>query len=135
MKTFYVTVSSCTLILSNYIMKSWNWYIEKYFLKKQLPRCLIDKYTKELLGKILAPKTILSTIHKQDLVITLPYLGKLSHQTQARINCILKTNSLTAIFSLFSGLSWLFFLHPKTIKLFFHSGMVYQFQCHLLWGN
>ena len=40
----------------------------------------LNKWIKEFLDKILAPKAVVSTAPKTNLVITLPYLGKLSLQ-------------------------------------------------------
>ena len=54
------------------------------------PRDLIDKYIKEFVDKILAPKPVVSTVPKKELIITLPYLGKLSLQIRTRINRIMK---------------------------------------------
>ena len=46
----------------------------------------VDKYIKEFLRKILAPKTTAHTISKRDHVIVLPYLGSFSLQnTQEEI--------------------------------------------------
>ena len=50
----------------------------------------MEKWIKEFLDKILAGKTIASTVRKKDLVIALPYLGKLSLQIRTRINLITK---------------------------------------------
>ena len=38
-------------------------------------------------------------VPKKDLVIALPYLNKLSRQTGAKINCMIKANSLIVIFT------------------------------------
>ena len=40
----------------------------------------LNKWIKEFLDKILAPKAVVSTVPKTNLVIALPYLGKLSLQ-------------------------------------------------------
>ena len=58
--------------------------------KNSYPRDLVDKCIKKFLDKILAPKPVVSTIPKKDLVIALPYLGQLSLQICTRINCIMK---------------------------------------------
>ena len=50
----------------------------------------VDKCIKEFLDKILAPKPIVSTVPKKNLVIALSYLGKLSLQIHTRINRIMK---------------------------------------------
>ena len=51
---------------------------------------LVEKCIKEFLGKILAPIPVISTIPKKDLVIVVPYLGKLSLQIHTRINRVMK---------------------------------------------
>ena len=50
---------------------------------------MIDKYIKECLDKILAPKPVVSTGPIKNLVIALPKLGKLSLQIRTRINRIM----------------------------------------------
>ena len=64
--------------------------LKNVLYKNSYLRDLIDKCIKEFLGKILAPKPIVSTVPKKDLVIALPYLGKLSLQIHTRINRIMK---------------------------------------------
>ena len=51
---------------------------------------LVDKYIKEYLDKILAPKSLVSTIPNKDLVIVLLYFGNFSLQIRKRIICIMK---------------------------------------------
>ena len=58
--------------------------------KNSYPSHLVDKRIKELLDKILAPKPVVSTVAKKNLVIALPYLGKLSLQIHTRISRIMK---------------------------------------------
>ena len=58
--------------------------------KNSYPRDLADKCIKEFLDKLLAPKSVVSTVTKKDLVISLLYLGKLSLQICTRINRIMK---------------------------------------------
>ena len=48
--------------------------------KNSYPCDLVDKCIKEFLNKILAPKPVVSTVPKKNLVTALPYLGKLSLQ-------------------------------------------------------
>ena len=52
--------------------------IDKLRSKNSYLRGLVDKGIKECLDKMLAPKSIVSTVTKNDLVIALSYLGKLS---------------------------------------------------------
>ena len=46
--------------------------------KNSYPRDLVDKCIKEFLDKVPASKPVVSTVPKQNLVIALPFLGKLS---------------------------------------------------------
>ena len=64
--------------------------LKRILYKSSCPRDLVDKCIKEFLNKILALKPIVSTIPKKDLVIALPYLGKLSLHIHTRIYCIMK---------------------------------------------
>ena len=64
--------------------------LKSILYKSSYPRDLVDKCIKEFLDKILAPKPVVSTVPKKNLVIGLPYLGKLSLQIRTRINCIMK---------------------------------------------
>ena len=64
--------------------------LKSILYKNSYPRDLIDKCIKEFLDKILTPKPVVSTVTKKELIITLPYLGKLSLQIRTRINCIMK---------------------------------------------
>ena len=52
--------------------------LKSVLYENNYPRDLVDKWIKELLDKILAPKTVVSTAPKKYLVIALPYLCKLS---------------------------------------------------------
>ena len=81
--------------------------LKSILYKNSYPRDLVDKCIKEILDKILAPKPVVSTVPKKNLVIALPYLGKLSLQIRTRIN---------RISDLFSRLSAILvtFLHLKT---------------------
>ena len=47
--------------------------LKSILYKNSYPRDLVDKCIKEFLDKILAPKTVVSTVSKKDLVIALPY--------------------------------------------------------------
>ena len=51
---------------------------------------MVQKCIKEILGKILAPNTIVSIVTQKDLVISPSYLGKLSFQIHKRTNRIMK---------------------------------------------
>ena len=90
---------------------------------------MIDKCIKEFLDKILTPKPVVSTVPKKQLIITLPYLGKLSLQIRTRINRIMKNKlpycNVQFVFQTKCKISN--FLHLKTMR----SGIVYKFQ----WGS
>ena len=60
-----------------------NSYLHNFFVK-----CI-----KQFLDKVLAPKRIVSTVPKKDLIIALLYLGKSSLPMHQRINSIMKTKS------------------------------------------
>ena len=123
--------------------------------KNSYSRYLVDKCIKESLNKILAPKTTVSTVPTEDLVIALPYLSKLSLQIRKRINPIMKNNlpyNLWLVFQIECKTSN-FFSFKDRIPSFFHcivlireirvsentfsgifyavlcSGVVYYFQC------
>ena len=64
--------------------------LESILYKNSYPRDLVDKCIKEFLDKILTPKPVVSTLPKKNLVISLPYLGKLSLEICTRINRIIK---------------------------------------------
>ena len=64
--------------------------LKSIFDKNSYLHDLVDKCIKEFLVKILAPKPVVSAVPKKNLVIALPYLGKLSLQIRTRINCIMK---------------------------------------------
>ena len=75
----------------------------------------LNKWIKEFLDKILAPKAVVSTVPKTNLVIALPYLGKLSLQIPQELIAYWKINSRTVISDLFSRLTarLITFLHLK----------------------
>ena len=64
--------------------------LKRILYKNSYPLDLVDKRIKIFLDKILVLKPVVSTEPKQNLVITLPFLGKLSLQIRTRINCIMK---------------------------------------------
>ena len=84
------------------------------------------------LDKILAPKPVVSSVPKKDLLIALPYLGKLSLQIRARINCIMKTKlpyyNIRFVSQTKCKINKFFTLKDK-IPSFLRSGIVYEFQC------
>ena len=90
---------------------------------------------KEFLDKILAPKPVVSTVPKKNLVIGLQYLGKLSLQIRTirtRINRIMKNKlphcHIGFVFQTKCKISN-FFTFKDKIPSFLCSGIVYKFPC------
>ena len=81
---------------------------------------------------MLAPKPVVGTVPKKNLVIGLPYLGKLSLQIHTRINRIIKNKlpycNIQFVFQTEYKISN-FFTFKDKIPLFLRSGIVYKFQC------
>ena len=100
--------------------------------RNSYPRNLVDKCIKEFLDKILAPKPAVCTVPKKNLVIGLPYLGKLSLQICTRINRIMKNKlpycNIRFVFQTKCKISN-FFTFKDKIPSFLRSGIVYKFQC------
>ena len=101
--------------------------LKSILYKNSYPRDLVDKCIKELLDKILAPKPVVSTVPKNNLVIALPYLDKSSLQIRTRINCIMKNKlpycNIRIVFQAKSEISNLFTFTDK-IYSFLRSGIV-----------
>ena len=93
---------------------------------------MVDKCIKEFLDKILAPKPVVSTPPKKNLVTSLPYLGKLSLQIRTRINRIMKNKliycNIRSVFRTNCKISN-FFTFKEKIRSFLRSVIVYKFQC------
>ena len=114
----------CFSLCSNFI--KFNYEIDKLksiLCKNSYPRDLFDKCIKEFIDKKLAPKPVVITVPKIDLVTALPYLGKLSLQIRTRINRIIKVNSRTVISGFISGLS-LKLVNFLLLKTKFHDSYV-----------
>ena len=62
--------------------------------KNSYTRDLVNKCIKNFLAKVLKHKAVVSTVPKNDLMIVLPYLGKLPLQVRTRINRIMKKKLL-----------------------------------------
>ena len=78
------------------------------------------------------PKPVVSTVPKKDLIIALPYLGKLSLQIRTTINHIMKNKlpycNARFVFQTKCNFNN-FFTFKDKIPLFLRSGIVYKFQC------
>ena len=106
--------------------------LKSILYKNSYPRDLVDKCIKEFLDKILAPKPVVSTVPKKNLVIGLPYLGKLSLQIRTRIYCIMR-NKLPYCHIRFAFQTKCkisnFFKFKDKIPSFLRSSIVDKFHC------
>ena len=102
--------------------------LKSILYKNSYPLDLVDKCIKEFLDKILAPKPVVTTVPKKDLVIALPYLGKLSLPTHKRIKSKLSYCKIRLVFQTKCKVSN-FYTSKDKIPLFLRSGIVYKFQC------
>ena len=106
--------------------------LKSILYKSSYPRDLIDKCIKEFLDKIQTPKPVVSTVPKNELIITLPYLGKLSLQIRTRINRIMKHKLLYCnvqfVFQTKCKISN-FLTFKDKISSVLRSGIAYKFQC------
>ena len=106
--------------------------LKSILYKNSCLRDLVDKCICQFLDKILAPKTVVITVPKKNLVIVLPYLGKLSLKIRTRINRIMKNKlpycNIQFIFQTKCKISNCFIFKDKIPSLL-HSGIVYKFQC------
>ena len=99
--------------------------------KNSYPCDFVDKCIKKFLGKVLTQKVVVSTVPKKDLMIVLPYLGKLSLQIRTRINRVMKNKLPHCNFRIvFQSKCKLinFFTFKDKIPIFLHSGIVYKFK-------
>ena len=105
--------------------------LQRILYKNIYPRDLIDKCIKEFLDKILTPKPVVSTVPKKELIIIVPYLGKLSLQIGTRINRIMKSKlrycNVQFVFQTKCKIS-IFFTFKDKIPSVLCSGIVYKFQ-------
>ena len=106
--------------------------LKSVLYKNSYPLYLTDKCIKEFLDKILTPKPVVSTVPKKELIIALPYLGKLSLQVRTRINRIMKNKRPYCNVRFVFNTKWEvsnFFTFTDKILSFLRSGIVYKFQC------
>ena len=100
--------------------------------KNSYPRDFVDKYIKEFLDRVLTRKVVVSTVPKKDLMIVLPYLGKLLLQIRTRINRVMRNKlphcNLRIVFQTKCKLIN-FFTFKDKIPVFLRSGIVYKFKC------
>ena len=100
--------------------------------KNSYPRDFVDKCIKEFLDRVLTRKVVVSTVPKKDVMILLPYLGKLSLQIRSRINRVMRSKlphcNLRIVFQTKCKLIN-FFTFKDKIPVFLRSGIVYKFKC------
>ena len=100
--------------------------------KNSYPGDFVDKCIKEFLDRVLTRKVVVSTVPKKDLMIVLPYLGKLSLQIRTRINRVMRNKlphcNLRIVFQIKCKLIN-FFTFKDKIPVFLRSGIVYTFRC------
>ena len=93
---------------------------------------MVDKRIEEFLNKILAPKPVVSKVFQKNLVIALPYVGKLSLQIRTIINGVMKNKlpycNIWFVFQTKCKISN-FFTFKDKIPSSLHSSIVYKFQC------
>ena len=91
----------------------------------------IDKFIKEFLDRVLTWKVV-SAVPKKDLMIVLPYLGKLSLLIRTGINHVMKNKlphcNFRTVFQTKCNLIN-FFTFKDKIHVFLYSGIVYKFKC------
>ena len=68
--------------------------LKSILYKNSYPRDFVNKCMKKSLDRVLIQKVAVSTVPKKDLMIVLPYLGKLSLQIRVRINRAMKNKLL-----------------------------------------
>ena len=111
--------------------------------KNRYPHDLADKCIKNILEKTLAPKTIASAVPQKDLVIALPYLGKLSLHVCTRTIRIMNKKLLCCnirfIFQIKFKISNFFCFYRKNsiVLAFWHCLQisVWWLQCYLIWQH
>ena len=79
--------------------------LKSIWYKNSYPRDFVDKCIKKILDRVLTQKVVVTTVPKKDLMIVLPYLGKVSLQIRTRINRVMKNRLPHAIFELYSRVS------------------------------
>ena len=93
---------------------------------------MVDECIKEFLYKILAPKPLVSTVPKNDLVTARPYLGNFYVQIRIRINTMMNNKlpycNIRFVFQTKYKISNFFRFNDK-IPSFLRSGIVYKFEC------
>ena len=106
--------------------------LKSILYKNSYPRDFVAKCVKKILNRVLTQKVVVSTVPKKDMMIVLPYLGKLVLHIRTRINCVIKSKLPHCSFQIvFHGKCKLinFFTFKDKSPIFLHSGIVYKFKC------
>ena len=95
------------------------------------PRDRVDGCIKEFLDRALTWKVVVSIVPKKDLLIVLPYFGKLSLQIRTRINCKNKLPhcNFRIVFQTNDKFQTNFFIFKDKIPVLLRSGIVHKFKC------
>ena len=64
--------------------------LKEVFTKNEYPQFFIDKCIKKYLNKLFAPKRIIHTVDKKQVLLVLPFLGPLSFEIRSRLQKCLK---------------------------------------------
>ena len=92
----------------------------------------VDRCMKKCLDRVLTQKVVVSTVLRKDLMIVLPYLGKLLLQICAKINSVTKNKLPHCNFPIvFQSKCKLinFFTFKDKFRIFVRPGIVYKFKC------
>ena len=123
----------CFNLCSNFVKFQNEINILKIILYKiSYPRDFVDKCIKKVLDRVLTQKVVVGTVPKKDLMIVLPYLGKLSLQIYTRINSAMKNKLFHCNFRIvFQCKCKLinFFKFKDKIPIFLSSGIAYKIKC------
>ena len=100
--------------------------LKSILYKNSYPRDFVDKCIKEFLNRVLTRKVVVSTVPKKDLMIVLPYLGKLSLQIRTRINRVMKNIPPHCSFRIVLEKDW------KEITILLQKNIIYFAIVHLV---
>ena len=107
-------------------------HLKEILKKNAFPIKLIDSYIKSFLNKRLTEKPVTLTAEKKDLVIVLPFLGKLSLDLRTCLpNTISKNLPFCKIRVVFKSSTCIsnFFQFKDKMPYCLHSNAVYKFSC------
>ena len=106
--------------------------LKNIFKKNEYPQYFIDKCIKKYISKLFVPKGIVHNVHKNQVLLVLPFLGPLSFEIRSRLQKCFKNYipycSLKVVYQSRSRISNLFnFKDVVNTKLSSH--IVYKFIC------